>query len=319
MQGGILLEQNRLAEAEQALLQGLSLVHLIREQHARLRCFSELSRLRLVQGDWAGVLENLKVLEEGWPLFTVTAQALRHRLATRAPVATPSDLDAARSWAARMGGFENLPELSSVDPVSEIYFHARLNMAHVLARLAARYPKNFSPVEVQDQLARHEKLAEDHGLLGWLIEIWIVRALLYQVEGKAEDARRKILAALSASAPRGYYRVFLDEADLMFPLLESLAPRPKEDEISDFVNRLLEAMPGKTAQGHPRRAYEESLSDREVEVLRLLAAGQSYKEVGQNLFLSLNTVQFHVKSIYGKLSINKRVQAIEKAREMKLI
>jgi len=54
-------------------------------------------------------------------------------------------------------------------------------------------------------------------------------------------------------------------------------------------------------------------------VLRLLAAGQSYKEVGQNLFLSLNTVQFHVKSIYGKLSINKRVQAIDKAREMKLI
>ncbi|MCE7980862.1 MAG: LuxR family transcriptional regulator [Caldilinea sp. CFX5] len=64
---------------------------------------------------------------------------------------------------------------------------------------------------------------------------------------------------------------------------------------------------------------EERLSDRELEVLRLLAAGQSYKEIGQQLFLSLNTVQFHVKNIYGKLGINKRVQAIEQARARHLI
>jgi DNA-binding CsgD family transcriptional regulator len=49
------------------------------------------------------------------------------------------------------------------------------------------------------------------------------------------------------------------------------------------------------------------------------AAGQSYKEIRQNLFLSLNTVEFHIKSIYRKLSVDKRVQAIEKAREKKLI
>jgi ATP/maltotriose-dependent transcriptional regulator MalT len=53
--------------------------------------------------------------------------------------------------------------------------------------------------------------------------------------------------------------------------------------------------------------------------LKLLAAGESYKEIGQRLFLSLNTVQFHVKNIYRKLSVNKRTQAIEKAREMNLI
>ena len=50
-----------------------------------------------------------------------------------------------------------------------------------------------------------------------------------------------------------------------------------------------------------------------------MAAGESYKEIGQQLFLSLNTVQFHVKNLYSKLMVNKRVQAIEKASEMKLI
>ncbi|HLO29224.1 MAG TPA: LuxR C-terminal-related transcriptional regulator, partial [Anaerolineales bacterium] len=319
MQGGLLLEQNRLAEAEQALLQGLSLAYFTREANARLRCYSSLARLRLAQGDREGVLENVQVLEESWSQFAFYAQALRHRISTREPFANQSNFDAARSWLKQMGRFEDLPDFASVDPVSEIYFHARLNVAHILTRLRARNPKDFSLLEVHNQLARHEKLAEAHGLLGWLIEIWIARALMYQVEGKAEDARSMIQSALSASAPRGYLRIFLDEADLMCPLLESILPRLKDNGVSAFARRLLESMPGKSAQVKTNLVNEELLSDREIEVLRLLATGESYKEIGQKLFLSLNTVQFHVKSIYRKLSVNKRGHAILKAREMKLI
>jgi LuxR family maltose regulon positive regulatory protein len=78
-------------------------------------------------------------------------------------------------------------------------------------------------------------------------------------------------------------------------------------------------MGGESAQDKPNLVEEQRLSERELEVLRCLAAGQSYKEIGQQLYLSLNTVQFHIKSIYGKLLVNKRVQAIEKARDLKLI
>ncbi|RIK43114.1 MAG: helix-turn-helix transcriptional regulator [Chloroflexi bacterium] len=74
------------------------------------------------------------------------------------------------------------------------------------------------------------------------------------------------------------------------------------------------AVPAQTAAGDAER-----LSERELEVLALLAAGLAYKEIGEQLFLSLNTVQFHVKNIYGKLQVNKRVQAIQKARDLKLI
>ena len=319
MQGRLLLEQNRLAEAEQALMQGLSLVHLTRENQARLRCYSALSRLRFAQGDWEGMLENARVLEESWPQVAFYAQALRHRTSTREPFANQSSLDAARSWFKQIGRFKDLPDFASVDPVSEIYFHARLSVAHVLTRLAARNPKDFSLLEVHNQLARHEKLAETHGLLGWLIEIWIVRALMYHVEGKGEDARRVIQLALNESAPRGYFRIFLDEADLMCPLLESVAPRLKEDDLCSFVKRLLAAMRGDSVPGKTNLAHEELLSDRELDVVRLLATGQSYKEIGQKLFLSLNTVQFHIKSIYRKLSVNKRGHAIRKAQEMKMI
>jgi LuxR family maltose regulon positive regulatory protein len=66
-------------------------------------------------------------------------------------------------------------------------------------------------------------------------------------------------------------------------------------------------------------AQNKLLSQRELEVLRNLASGLTYEEIGQHLYLSLNTVQFHVKNIYAKLQVNKRVEAVEVAREMKLI
>jgi len=320
IQGGILLEENRLAEAEQALAQGLSLIHLSRELQARLRCYSALARLRFIQGDREGMLEYINILEKGGQQTAFYAQSLHHRLSVREPFVNQTSLDAARSWAAQsMGRFDDLPDVASMDPLSEIYFHTRLNAVHILTRLAARNPKDFSLWELHNPLARHEKLAEAHELVGWLIEIWIARALMNQAEGKTEDAYSMIEKALGAAAPRGYFRIFLDEGELMHALLGSVAPRIKDSEVSAYAKRLLEALPGPFGKVKTEAANEEILSEREVEVLRLLAAGESYKEIGQKLFLSLNTVQFHVKSIYRKLLVNKRIQAVEKARKMNLV
>ncbi|MGE5264720.1 MAG: LuxR C-terminal-related transcriptional regulator [Acidobacteriota bacterium] len=318
--GALLLEENRLAEAEQALKQGVSLIRLTGEYEAKIRGYSALARFCSIQGDWAGVLDSVKFLEENWQEGPVYAQALRHRWSVHDPVANKTSLEEAQHWVTQAGvHFDTLTDINSVDFVSRIYFQTCLSTAHVLTRLAVRNPHAYSLADVHNYLARQEKFAKDHELFGWLIEIWIVRTLMYHVEGKSVDAHRVILAALDASAPRGYFRVFLDEADLMRPLLESVKPRLKDNDLSAFVKRLLEAMPGESAKGKIHLAHEEILSDRELEVLRLLAAGESYKEIGQNLYLSLNTVQFHVKNIYGKLLVNKRGQAIDKAREMKLI
>lgn len=319
IQGGLLLEQNRLGEAEQALLQGLSLVPWTRELHARLRCYSTLARLRLIQGDLNGMLENIKALEESRSPAAIYAQTVRHRFLTRGRFANQANLDAARAWAANPTiRFKNLPDVDGVDPVSEFYLRARLNVAHILARLAKQNPKGVSLSEAHSHLARHEKLAETHGLLNWQIELWIARAVMYQAEGKADDARRMIESALAAAAPRGYFRLFLDEGGILRPLLESTLRHSIDRDLSAYVQRLLDTLPDDSAD-KPTAAGEGNLSEREIQVLRLLADGESYKEIGEKLFLSLNTVQFHVKSIYRKLLVNKRTQAIEKARELKLI
>jgi LuxR family maltose regulon positive regulatory protein len=269
------------------------------------------------------MMESLAALEETRTETALYAQAMRHRFLARDWDTNKTSLEEARLWAAQSGiQFDALPDLSGVDPISEIHFRTYLSAAHILTRLRAWRHEAYPLPEIHQYLARQEKFAEKHGLIGWLIEIWILRALMYHVEGKADAARRMIQSALEASAPRGYFRVFLDEGGILRPLLESTLRHWKDNDLSAYVQRLLDALPDDTPRSgrSPTSTLPSAaLSDRELDVLRLLAAGESYKEMGQKLFLSLNTVQFHIKSIYRKLQVNKRMQAIEKAREMKLI
>lgn len=323
LKGCILLEENRLMEAEQELTLGLSLVRWTGEFRTHLKGHSALARLRVMQGDLTGMMESLASLEEIRPEVALYAQAMHHRFLARDWKANNISLEEARLWLAESGiRFDTLPDITGIDPMSETRVRTYLGAAHILTRLRVREPKAYPLPDVHQYLARQEKFAEAHGLLGWLIEIWLVRALMYHAEGKAEDARRMIESALEASASRGYFRLFLDEGDLLRPLLESTLRHLKDNNLSAYVNRLLNAMPGDNLRGgrSPTSAPTSAvISDRELDVLRLLAAGKSYNEIGRELFLSLNTVQFHVKSIYRKLQVNKRMQAVEKAREMKLI
>lgn len=320
LKGCILLEENHLVEAEQELMQGLSLIRWTGEFRTHMKGYTALARLRSIQGDRTGMSENLKSLEETRLEAVIYAQALHHRFLERDRDADKTSLEDARLWMKQMGiNFDSLPDITGVDPLNEIHLRTSLSAAHILTRLVERNLPSYSLLEVHNYLARQEEFTEAHGLFGWLVEIWLVRALMYHVEGKVEEARSMIESALEASASRGYFRIFLDEGDLLLPLLASASPHLKDKSLSAFVKDLLEAMPGESPKDKVNLAGEDRLSDRELEVLRLLAAGESYKEIGQKLYLSLNTVQFHVKSIYRKLSVNKRAQAIEKAREMDLV
>jgi LuxR family maltose regulon positive regulatory protein len=320
LKGSIHLEENDLVEAEQALSLGLSLERWTGEFRAHTKGYSAMARLRCVQKDCKAMFESLVSLAETRPEGIFHAHAFRHRLATRGWLANESYFDAAQLWVAQQAlRFDSLPDITGLDPVSEVNFQAYLSVAHILTRLAARDPQDYPLQDVHNYLARLERFAEAHQLIGWLVEIWVVRGLMFQVEGKVSDAQQTILPALKAAAECGFFRTILDEGDLMRPLLRSLNARLRENGLSAFVERLLLTLPGEHTEAKYKQTDAWKLSDREIEVLGLLAAGRSYKEIGQQLFLSLNTVQFHVKNIYGKMMVNKRAQAIEKAREMELI
>jgi LuxR family maltose regulon positive regulatory protein len=168
-------------------------------------------------------------------------------------------------------------------------------------------------------LERQQDFAASHGFTSWVVEIAIARTLLYQAAGKKHAALETLETALNAAASTGHLRTFVDEGEPLQALLQELKPRLADGPLKVYTSRLLEAGGYRPVKPKAGDRHALLLSERELEVLRCLASGLTYEEIGRQLFLSLNTVQFHVKNIYSKLLVNKRVQAVEKAREMNLI
>jgi LuxR family transcriptional regulator, maltose regulon positive regulatory protein len=158
------------------------------------------------------------------------------------------------------------------------------------------------------------------------LETLLLRAQLHAVRGNQQASLADLTAALDMAEPEGYISVFVMEgapvAQALQTVLESSQPGSAREV---FLKRILAASPaalrmdlaGSTAGAdvrEPGAAFPESLSAREVDVMRLMAEGQTYEEIAGKLVVSINTVRSHVKSIYGKLGVNNRVAAIEAAR-----
>jgi LuxR family maltose regulon positive regulatory protein len=320
LKGIIFLEWDHLAEAERALTEGLDLLRWTGEAMAHKKGYTALARLRAIQGDRPALLAAVKTLEEIWPEGVLAAQALRHRLSLRH---WPTDLEMrkeADTWLTQAGiEFAALAVIDRVDSTSTASFEGYLNAAHVLARLAREKPGAYPLDDIHAYLRRQQDFATSHGYVSPVVEITIARTLLYQAVGKKDEALETLNAAVRAAAPTGLFRIFVDEGDPLRALLQELKPRLTNEALVVYANRLLEALSGGPAKPKTGDKHAALLSERELEVLQYLAQGLNYEEIGRQLFLSLNTIQFHVKNIYGKLLVNKRMQAIEKARELHLI
>ncbi|MBN1311160.1 MAG: winged helix-turn-helix transcriptional regulator [Anaerolineae bacterium] len=113
--------------------------------------------------------------------------------------------------------------------------------------------------------------------------------------------------ALALSEPENYTRIYLDEGEAALALVRKLAPDSK------LLQRII------VASSAGNQELIEPLSERELDVLRLLAKGHSNPQIAEQLYISLNTVKAHVKNIFSKLEVNNRSQAILKAQELDLL
>jgi LuxR family maltose regulon positive regulatory protein len=145
-------------------------------------------------------------------------------------------------------------------------------------------------------------------------------------QSKRDKALAYLSRALALAEPEGYMRTFVDLGPPMRELLPVVA---RQGVASDYVSRLLAAFSTVEPAFVPSPAVPqerreiggpvEPLGDRERQVLRLLAARLSYREIAEELYLSLNTIKWYVKTIYGKLGVNRRSQAVSRARELGLL
>jgi LuxR family maltose regulon positive regulatory protein len=168
-----------------------------------------------------------------------------------------------------------------------------------------------------------ESFARARGLTRWLLTIHILQALAADREGDSAAAHEHLAQAVRFAAPEEYRRAFLEEDAQVLALLphvRHVAP--------DFVDRLLgEAMvsPAPALQPKaptPRMAAQpliEPLSERELEVLALVAAGLSNREIADRLFIAVGTVKRHINNIHGKLQVRRRTEAVAHARDLGLL
>jgi LuxR family maltose regulon positive regulatory protein len=163
-------------------------------------------------------------------------------------------------------------------------------------------------------LQRLLEATETGGRTSRVIQILMLQALAFQAGG---DTSR---AALTLAEPGGFIRIFVDEGLPMARLLYEAATR---GIAPDYARRLLAIFPvAEPEQADPSKTQAskselvEPLSERELEVLQLIAAGLTNPEIASRLFLSLNTVKAHTRNIYGKLGAHSRTQAVARARAL---
>jgi LuxR family maltose regulon positive regulatory protein len=154
----------------------------------------------------------------------------------------------------------------------------------------------------------------------FLMKLLPLQALTLQILGREEEALEVIRRCLVFAAPEGYVRIFVERGRPMVKLLKAALSQGIETE---YINRLLAAF---QSLSEPRetpslatKLLVEPISEREVEVLRLLEGSLNTPEIAAQLYISVGTVRTHIKNIYRKLDVNRRMEAVQRAKELGLI
>jgi LuxR family maltose regulon positive regulatory protein len=177
--------------------------------------------------------------------------------------------------------------------------------------------------EATTLLLRLQETTEARRRISRVIEVLILQALAAQAGGDTVRAMTKLEQALTLAEPEGFVRIFVDEGPPMAQLLhealnQGIAP--------DYVRRLQAASSSQqpvqadtTSSQSDQSELVEPLSEREIEVLQLIAEGLTNQEIASRLFLSQNTIKVHTRNIYGKLNAHSRTQATLRSRELGIL
>jgi LuxR family maltose regulon positive regulatory protein len=272
-------------------------------------------RFMRTEGDYDGALE---MLSEAEGLY------YRHPI----PDVRPLSALIARMWLAQGKLDEVLHwvderNLSIDENLSYLREFEHITFARLLI---ARYREEQNITYIQDAMELLERLlsaAEEGGRMGSVVEILMLQSLAFEAQDDIQRALPPLKRVLRLAEPKGYFRIFVDEGPPMAHLLYEALSR---GIAPDYVQRLLKAFPveepeeADISQPHgPDSELIEPLSEREIEVLQLIADGLTNQEISTRLYLSLNTVKAHTRNIYGKLGVNSRIQASARARALGLI
>jgi ATP/maltotriose-dependent transcriptional regulator MalT len=310
-------EQNDLEAATQHLLRSKEQGGHTGFPQNRYRWRVAMARTLEAQGDVDGALDLLHEAEhlyvsDFFPnVRPIAALKARMRVAQ-------GRLGEALGWAREQG-------LSAQDDLSYLHEFEHITLARVLL---ARYKSDREERSIHETMGLLERLlqaAEEGGRMGSVIEILVLQALAHEAQGESPSALVPLERALTLAEPEGYVRVFVDEG---LPMARLLAEAAAHGIMPDYTAKLLAALEAeehKSAdESHlphalPAQSLTEPLSQRELEVLHLIAEGLSNREISERLFLALITVKGHNRNIFRKLQVRRRTEAVARARKLGLL
>lgn len=260
-------------------------------------------------GDFAGVEEIIQEVEEyGWdrlpPWITIEIKAWQLRL-----------------WLAQ-GKIEETSQWLTEQGMEVTGNPDRFNEREYLTLVRFLIAKGH-PSDTLDLLERVYTNANDRGDISRAIEILNLKALAMQAAGNTQQALNALEQSLNLAEPRSFLYTYINEGPSMERLLHDALSRNVSRE---FVQKLLNYFPVEHPEVNRQQKMIshgseliEPLTDRELDVLRLIAAGLSRQEIASKLFVSVNTIKTHARNIYQKLGINSQMQAVSKARNLGLL
>jgi LuxR family maltose regulon positive regulatory protein len=167
--------------------------------------------------------------------------------------------------------------------------------------------------------------AEEKGWADEQLEVMVLQALAHHADGDRESALQVLGEALLLAEPGGFIRLFVDEGP---PMAQLLCEAAKHGIMPEYVGELLTVLEAEKPESEPRpflppdpaaQPLLEPLSERELEVLQLIAEGLANREIAERLFLAMSTVKGHNQNIFGKLQVQRRTEAVARARELGLL
>jgi LuxR family transcriptional regulator, maltose regulon positive regulatory protein len=312
-------EHNDLKTAAQLLLTSQALGELAGLPQNPYRWCAAMARLRVAQGDLVGALD---LLDQAERLYNANFSPNVRPIATRKTRVWVAQgrLGEALGWARKQG-------LSVDNELSYLHEFDHITLARVLLTGYQSDRAADSLAGAVGLLERLLKAAEEGGRQGSVIEILVLQAMAYHAQGDLPAALLPLQHALALAEPEGYIRTFVDEGEPMKQLLQEINSR---ELAPDYARKVLAAFSPAEPEPvrpslpqpplrQPHAPAVEALSERELEVLHLIAAGLTNQEIATRLYLSLHTVKVHARNINAKLGAGSRTQAVAKGRALGLL
>jgi LuxR family transcriptional regulator, maltose regulon positive regulatory protein len=319
--GALLYEQNDLEEATHHLNHGIDLAQ--KQEDALVLIGGKMTLARTLQAQGSGESANELMSQavrltkkQGitwtWVAASICAYQARFWV-------TQGNLVTAEQWVKgnRSSAINNGSELSRPMYLCEV---EEITWAQI-------YLAQGKHDEALKMLVQLHETAEVSGRIGHVLEILVLEALVYQAKGDTSQALSMLEQALKLAEPEGYVRLFADKGAPMETLLVKV--RATSIGLTGYIDSLLMAFPQQQKNStSPLTVHDklqktaqpliEPLSERELEVLRLLVRNMSNQEIAEQLVISINTVKQHVKNIFSKLDVHSRVQAVVKAEALQI-